>query len=263
MKSDTSHNSPTASKSNLILADGMDAYASFEDAYIHLRQKEQRLFPDDIAKNLPRLPSGHPLKKEWRAREKSMQRLAAYLGGKPRQKTRILDLGCGNGWLSAQLSKLPDTCVTGLDVNRTELDQAADLFRSTNLRFVHDDIFRFRPDHRFDYIILGSCIQYFRDIGQLINQLLALLKENGEIHVIDSPWYQRAGVTTARQRSLTYFSSKNSRMAAYYFHHHWASISIFNPVIMYNPRSLVNRVRRRLLDDSPFPWIRIIHGKSI
>lgn len=261
MKSRTPRHSRTVSKSNLFVADDMEAHAPFEDAYIQLRQEEQRLFPDDIAKNLPRLPPGHPLKTEWRARERSMQRLSDYLNQRSHSKTHILDLGCGNGWLSAQLSTIPGVVVTGLDVNRTELEQASDLFHRDNLRFLYDDIFRFQPDHRFDYIIVASCIQYFRDIGHLIDQLLALLNENGEIHVVDSPWYKKVDVPTARQRSLTYFSSRNSRMAAYYFHHDWESVSIFNPVIMYNPDTFVNRVRRRLFADSPFPWIRITNAR--
>lgn len=245
---------------NLIVANDMEAHAPFEDAYIQLRQEEQRLFPGEIVKNLPHLPPGHPLKTEWRARQRTMQRLSDYLNQRSPQNTHILDLGCGNGWLSAQLSKIPGTFVTGLDVNRTELEQASDLFRRNNLRFIYDDIFRFRPGHCFDYIILASCIQYFHDIGRLIGQLVALLNERGEIHVVDSPWYKKVDVPAARQRSLTYFSSRNSHMAAHYFHHDWESVSIFNPVIMYNPDTLVNRVRRRLLGDSPFPWIRITHA---
>ncbi len=57
----------------------------------------------------------------------------------------ILELGCGNGWLSHLLSQSLQRDVCGIDVNRTELTQAARMFgHDQRLSFIAADIQRRR-----------------------------------------------------------------------------------------------------------------------
>ncbi len=72
--------------------------------------------------------------------KRTARRLVHYLGA--RKKTlEILEVGCGNGWLTHQLADIPGTRVTGLDINFTELQQAARVFSNDpNLRFIHGDM---------------------------------------------------------------------------------------------------------------------------
>ncbi len=77
----------------------------------------------------------------------------------------LLELGCGNGWLSRRLAEGLRCEVCGVDVNRAELAQAARVFAaSPRLSFVAGDIHTLPlPPPRFDAIVLPACIQYFAD----------------------------------------------------------------------------------------------------
>src|SRR5688500_3286432 len=146
------------------------------ELYLRLREKEGRLYADDIVASLPRIPAGHPFAAEWRARAKSASRLTRYLSAQPGPLS-ILELGCGNGWLSKFLAKAGDT-VLAMDQNRHELKQAARVFRrSPHPSFCEADIFSapINPA-RFDVIILASVLQYFEDVSGLISVLSNYLR---------------------------------------------------------------------------------------
>jgi len=96
----------------------------FEKKYIVIRSLENRLCTDEELAKLPDLPAEHPHHREWEIRRRSVQRLVRYLAGRKRP-LEILEVGCGNGWLTHHLAELPGTKVTGIDINFTELQQAA------------------------------------------------------------------------------------------------------------------------------------------
>nr|MDQ3007726.1 class I SAM-dependent methyltransferase [Chloroflexota bacterium] len=97
------------------------------ELYLRLREKEGRLYSDETVARLPVTSARHRLAAEWRARTKSASRLTRYLSARPRQLS-ILELGCGNGWLSNLLSKAGHS-VVAMDQNRFELKQAARVFQ--------------------------------------------------------------------------------------------------------------------------------------
>ncbi len=99
----------------------------FEEAYLAARHKEGRIYLDEIVRQLPVVPKGHPQEKEWGLRRHNVQQLLLHLQEKA--PNRILDLGCGNGWLTHQLiAGQKSGSVLGLDINITELEQAQRLF---------------------------------------------------------------------------------------------------------------------------------------
>lgn len=257
LNENTRQNNPFLVPKNHKQGDFMHQHATFEQEYLRLRQKEKRLYPDELVKELPDVPNSHPLRGEWHARKKSTARMISYLQ-KGTGKRRILEIGCGNGWLSARLARLEGTEVVGLDINRDELTQAARVFFPLkNLTFVYADVFDGWDPRPFDYIILASSIQYFRDVTGLLYRLNELLEKNGEIHIVDSPWYSTEDVICAKKRSMQYFELQGSGMAAYYFHHDWQAMAAWNPKLLYNPHLLFNKIKRLIFADSPFPWIRI------
>lgn len=227
------------------------------DLYLSVREKEGRLFPDELAARLPDLPAKHPLADEWRARAASCERLKRYLARASRPLA-ILDLGCGNGWLSNRLASLPSACVCGLDRNPLELAQAARLFAGPNLAFLEAEVSCLPfSNTSFDVIILASVIQYFPDLPVLILSLKPLLKPGGEIHLLDSPLYRPGELHSARLRSHSYYASLGfPEMAGHYFHHLTASLEPFSPRWLYRPQSLRARLARRLGQACPpFPWV--------
>ena len=226
------------------------------DLYLRVRQKEGRLYPDQIAARLPEIPAHHPLTDEWRARAVSANQLARYIARLP-QPLRVLEVGCGNGWLSHRLASIRGVRVWCLDRGGSELAQAARLFHAPDLAFLNADIFRspFAP-HAFDLIVLASVIQYFPDLADLIRTLKDLLTAGGEIHLLDSPLYTEDELASARERTHLYYASLGfPEMAGCYFHHTFSALQPFSPRWLYRPHDWQTRLRRRLgWSLPPFAW---------
>jgi ubiquinone/menaquinone biosynthesis C-methylase UbiE len=250
-------------ENNIFYQKELSRTTSFETEYIGVRKKENRVYTDEILQNLPSLPDNHLLKEEWLARNASLKKIAAYL--KRKNQIKILELGCGNGWLSANLAKHLNAEVCGLDINETELLQGAGVFRDLkNLSLIYSDIFTvdFRT-LQFDVILIASSIQYFPDLHSLLNKLLQILAPAGEILILDTPFYNsQYEVDAARKRSHEYFQSLASPdMKTKYFHHTLQGLKHFNHNILYNPSALFTRIKRKLLNKKlpMFPIIQIKH----
>ena len=230
------------------------------DLYLRVREKEGRLYSDEVVAKLPDVSPDHPLRVEWQARSVSAARLVKYLARLPRPLT-ILELGCGNGWLSNRMAGAPDCRVMGLDWNVFELAQAARIFAGNHrLLFVHADIFCMPiPAHSIDLVIIASALQYFHDAVALIQYLSPFLTARGEVHILDSPLYTSAELPAARERTRLYYERLGfPQMAAHYHHHLWDSLKPFHPIRLYDPQSWEARLRRAGgALDSPFPWLKI------
>ncbi|MFN3872375.1 MAG: class I SAM-dependent methyltransferase [Ignavibacterium sp.] len=231
----------------------------FEENYLRLRRKEKRLYSDDEVKLLPFASSLNPHKKEWDYRAKSFIRFKEYLRSF-NKKLDILDLGCGNGWFAGELSKSFSHNFYCIDINLYELKQGARIFKSENTRFICGDIFKMELDkNSFDLIILNSSVQYFENFNSLLKELIFTLKLDGEIHIIDSPFYEVEEITLAKQRTEEYYKSIGfAEMSNYYFHHTYKNLSDFNYQLLFDPRKLKNKLLSfAFKSDSPFPWIKI------
>jgi len=229
------------------------------DLYLRVREKEGRLYSDDVLAQLPFVPNTHPLANEWRMRSASASRLTRYLARRSKHLS-ILELGCGNGWLSSQLSKAGHH-VVGMDQNLHELKQAARVFpQNSKLVFMKADMFSapFFP-RTFDVIVLASVIQYFQDLPALLSLLMNYLKPDGEIHIIDSPLYEITEWESAVRRSKEYYLSIGfPEMADGYFHHLKSDLKMFNVKQLHNTNPFMLRLRHWLgQTNSPFPWLVI------
>jgi ubiquinone/menaquinone biosynthesis C-methylase UbiE len=228
----------------------------FETGYLNVRQKEGRVLNDSEVIELPHLKN-HKHSREWALRAKSAKRLKTYFQNS--NQGFLLDLGCGNGWFSNLLAKNFRLQVAGLDVNQQELEQAARLFSDQNIFFIRGDIFHISlPEQVFSYVTVNASIQYFQDPAALINRLFELLIKDGEIHIIDSPFYKQNEVAAARERTRAYYSSLGfAEMHNYYFHHTWEVLEPFNFEILYKPKISGKLFSAFSKPDIPFPWIKI------
>ncbi|MDP4211048.1 MAG: class I SAM-dependent methyltransferase [Bacteroidota bacterium] len=228
----------------------------FEKKYISIRCMENRLYSDDEVASLPDISRQHSHFSEWIIRKRSSQRLIRYLTARKR-RLNILEVGCGNGWLAHGLSEIPGAEVTGLDINFTELQQAARVFNEhEHLRFIYGDITSgILHDRLFDVIVFAASIQYFHSLTDSFCKCLKLLKRDGEIHLIDSPLYLSGEIEAAKQRTFSYYDSLGyPEMSEYYFHHDIRELQVFNHKIMQNPNSVFNRF---LGSRDCFHWIRV------
>lgn len=231
----------------------------FESLYLKVRKKEGRIYSDTEVDDLPFIPDSNPYKNEWRLREKSFLRFKDYIKSK-NGILNILDLGCGNGWLSVNLAKDFNHNFVCVDINLTELKQGKRVCESEKIKFIYADIFNTDfPRDFFNLVILNASIQYFPDLKKLFERLFELLTTNGEIHIIDSPFYSVEEIQYAEKRTRDYYSSISfPEMTQHYHHHSIKKLLGFNSKIIYNPSSIKNKIGLLFfIKDSPFPWIVI------
>ncbi|MBB6256217.1 SAM-dependent methyltransferase [Xanthomonas arboricola] len=231
----------------------------FEQQYLQVRRKEGRLYTDAQVRSLPRPGGKLGASLEWQVRALSSALLVQHLRAQA-GKGAIAELGCGNGWLSQLLAQSLQRDVCGIDVNRTELTQAARVFgHDQRLSFIAADIQTLAlPRDLFDVIVVPACIQYFADPAALVVRLLAQLRDGGELHILDSPLYADAQAANASAaRSLRYFTELGvPALAAHYHQHTYASFDRFVVQRLFDPRRPGARLRRMLRMKQPhFPWL--------
>lgn len=244
-----------------------------ERLYLEVRRREGRLLPDEIVRNLPFVSRASPYAREWRWRKRSFARFLSFCknlptlrGGPSGMTKKILDLGCGNGWMANRLAENPDWEIWAMDINEDELAQGARLFGRENLRFVYADFppinrwaeGKIMPDfQKFDIIILAASVQYFPDLKELVFSLKKQLKPDGKIHILDSPFYKNElEQKAARQRTLAYYTKIGvPEMAAFYNHHLWSDVEKLGGENM-NDRLSV-RFLQKIKWLAPFPWVKL------
>ena len=228
--------------------------------YLRARAVEGRLYSDQIVASLPEIPSAHPLAAEWGVRADSARRLVHYLRGLP-APLRVVEVGCGNGWLAHAIAGIEGSEVVGLDGNGLELSQASRVFDTVpNLRFVLGDVTAVDcPLDRPTVIVLASLIQYVPDLTALIARLLGWLVPGGELHLLDSPLYSPDEIAGAQARSRRYYEGLGvPEMVDLYHHHAWPELDGLDFETLYRPGAVMPRAESLLLrrPRSPFPWIR-------
>lgn len=228
----------------------------FEQHYLSLRQKEGRLYSDEELLYLPDISERHPHKAEWKLRKESFTRLRKYFKTRP-GSLNILEVGCGNGWLAHRLASIQGYEVTGTDVNLSELQQAKKVFNHyPNLQFIQGSIASQEiKDVDYDFIIFAASIQYFSSLKGIISQAFQKLKANGEIHILDSPFYLPGEMDAAKKRTANYYTDiGHTGMTEKYFHHTREELYPFHYKVLYQPSFINHRIFR---NKNPFPWLCI------
>jgi len=228
----------------------------FEKKYIQIRALESRLYTDEELTQLPDIYPAHPHCGEWQLRKRSARRLIHYISSR-KASPEILEVGCGNGWLTHLLAEIPGSKVMGADINFTELQQAARVFSNDpNLRFIHGDIRTgILRDRQFDYIVFSASMEYFPSLKKILHLCLAYLRPGGEVHILDTPFCRPEEIKLEERRTQAYYSSFGyPEMADYYYHHTLTDLRSFHYAVLYNPKAMRNRFFRR---KNPYPWVRI------
>lgn len=233
-----------------------EKFVDFEKQYLLVREKEKRVLSSEEIKALPYPSKGSVDYALWKIRRKNIRRFMSYISG--HSSLRILDVGCGNGFFTNMLTRGGNQ-VCGVDINLTELTQAAAAFPDPSIHWYYLDLLEENiPEEPFDLVTFCTSFHYFNEPEKLLDKCLRLLKPNGEIHIIDSPFYTEQGRTTAKKNSETYFRSLNAEgMSAYYHHNTLKVLENYSCEFKYKPR----RYLTRFLGDSPFPWVLIRNRK--
>lgn len=134
----------------------------------------------------------HP---SWNTKEpnnderKRWEIIESFIKDEQRNKSdlKILDLGCGRGWLSNLLSQYGT--VTGLEPVKKVVEYAKSIF--PNINFISgtmDELFRLNKQNSFDIIVSSEVIEHIEDDDKLefVKNINRLLKTNGEC-IISTP----------------------------------------------------------------------------
>jgi trans-aconitate 2-methyltransferase len=96
-----------------------------------------------------------------------------------KRNERILDLGCGDGVLTAQLSELvPEGFVLGIDSSHGMIEVAKKLSKH-NLEFKIQDINDFSYDETFDLVFSNATLHWVKNHDQLLKNTFNCLRKNG------------------------------------------------------------------------------------
>ncbi|GAB5416850.1 MAG: class I SAM-dependent methyltransferase [Crocinitomicaceae bacterium] len=221
----------------------------FESQYKVVRDKENRCLSDDQVKRLPHIDPSSPLVSEWKKRSWMLNKLETYLSLGAFEN--VLDIGCGNGWMTHKISKYCQSAITGLDVGKEELEQAARCFGSENISFVCCSDWSLLPKEQYDLIYFAGSFHYFEPDTVFWDLLFSLLKPGGEIHILETQFYEIEAVEAAQKRSKEYFE-KVGAAVDYYQHLSWDVLPDTYETL-YRPNKWNKVFRNR----SPFPWIRM------
>ena len=237
-------------------------FAEHEALYLAVREREGRVLDVERIRALPSPPSPG-VAWEWRRRRDALRRLERHLAARPTAR-RVLDVGCGVGWMTARLAG-GGARVLGIDVVRPELERAAVAFGALEgVAFAFADVFdEVFPEAPFDLAVLASSAQYFPDLAKLLWRLLELTRPDGEVVVLETPFYDARRCAEAAARTRRHYAALGvPDMAGRYHHHSWAALCGFPVEVVYDPRTPRSRLARRVLrlPWSPFPVVAVRPG---
>lgn len=101
---------------------------------------------------------------------------------------KILDLGCGNGYYSFLLSKLPlKLKITGIDNHVNAVEDAKIFVGERNVQFIIGNAEKLPfPENSFDKIIMSEIIEHVKDDIRVLKEVRRVLKPGGVL-VLTTP----------------------------------------------------------------------------
>lgn len=136
----------------------------------HTRQQRDR----DYYEQSPERPALLNLLKEWLG-----QRSYA-----PDNGPRILDVGCGRGWVAQQLRQVySHAVIDGIELNQQACLIAREHFRDLYEGSVEAFLAEQRLEYQYDYILFGDILEHLHDPWAVLPQFKAGLKQEGRMVV--------------------------------------------------------------------------------
>ena len=95
---------------------------------------------------------------------------------------RILDLGCGDGTLTAQLARLvPEGFVVGIDASKNMIETARKAHDRDNVKFELMDINDIAFVNEFNVVFSNATLHWIKDHNKLLKNVFNSLKDNGVV----------------------------------------------------------------------------------
>lgn len=95
----------------------------------------------------------------------------------------LLDLGCGTGYRTYQLSKSKDTVVTGVDISESNISVAKSRYPSVNFICVSGERLPFDAC-KFDAVYATDVLEHVDNLDLVINEVTRVLKLGGLFSIV-------------------------------------------------------------------------------
>jgi SAM-dependent methyltransferase len=159
-------------------------FAKFLSDYGTVRRAEGRGSADaDYYRTLPYADSA-----QWRIRAKTFEYFRNRL--LPAAKSKVLDLGSGNGWFSHKLSGLGHEPVS-VDIFTDALDGLEAALRYSKVTLVEAEFDRLPfAGAQFDLAVFNASLHYSPDYQRTLAEVRRCVRPTGRIFILDSPLYK-------------------------------------------------------------------------
>ena len=112
------------------------------------------------------------------------ERIAAAMADRAKQN-RVLELGCGTGELAAELARITEAHVTGVDLSQKFISLARETHVDPRLDFQVADLTRelpVSPDSRYDYIVGNGILHHlYHQLDEVLPRLALWLNPGGRL----------------------------------------------------------------------------------
>ena len=106
------------------------------------------------------------------------------LASLPRDTLRVLDVGCGDGMLAADLADAGVREVVGLDLDRAVLDRARARHEGRNIEWLHGDVLEIGLEPgSFDAVVSVAALHHM-DAGRSLARFAQLVRPGGTVVVV-------------------------------------------------------------------------------
>src|SRR5262249_45652981 len=98
---------------------------------------------------------------------------------------RVLDVGCGAGWLANSINHLCGCSVTGIDFNPVAVERARQVAKALDLstEFQVTDLFAYAPREPFDLVLSLGVLHHTNNCSAAVRRVCEFVKPGGHVFI--------------------------------------------------------------------------------
>ena len=99
--------------------------------------------------------------------------------------SRILDIGCGDGWAVAHMANDLGMKAEGIDINVAKIAEAKEKYPGIEVRFADGEFLEDYMSFTFDGINMGNCLRSINMPDEALHEAYCVLKKGGKLIIND------------------------------------------------------------------------------
>jgi 2-polyprenyl-3-methyl-5-hydroxy-6-metoxy-1,4-benzoquinol methylase len=112
-------------------------------------------------------------------RELAVQTFAPFIN----RRDRALELGCSDGYMTRQISRLVDA-LDVIEGSKKFVEDAQTLNTQENTRFIYTLFEEYETDVRYDYVFATFVLEHVMDVNKVLAMIRSALKPDGLLFVV-------------------------------------------------------------------------------